>query len=122
MKHADNVCGQSINHMSSLELHTFWFFGEMVPPKDESKGILGYTAPFGNTWLDGTPFLGIKSISKESKCFALSKNIKIKLGRPLEVFLQFTTLHDFYTLLHGKWLVTASTAIRREEWSAEMLI
>ena len=67
-------------------------------------------------------FLGIKNISKESKCFALSKNIKIKLGRPLEVFLQFTTLHDFYTLLHGKCLVTASTAIRREEWSAEMLI
>ena len=47
-----------------------------------SNGITlfkGITTLNGKTWLDGTVFLGhkIKSISKERKCFPLSKNIKI---------------------------------------------
>ena len=45
-----------------------------------SNGITlfkGTTTLDGKTWLEGTIFWGIKSISKERKCFALSKNIKI---------------------------------------------
>ena len=42
-------------------------------------------------------FLGIKSISKESKCFALSRNIKIKLGKQLKFsnFWNFCKSHTF---------------------------
>jgi len=49
-------------------------------------------------WLDGIHFFFIKSMSKESKCFALSKNIKNKFGKQLwnfEIFGNFRKSHTF---------------------------
>ena len=45
-------------------------------------------------------FLAFKPISIGRKFLPKPKNIKIKCR--CQVFLQFTTLHYFYTLLHGK--------------------